>query len=272
MKAVPVAVPGRDDAFKDARTKCAATLAEATKHLEATAKEQARVEALIKAPLTTGYTPRALQFPRAKTTYRDVPLNSPYSKVSTGRRLALARWIVNRRNPLAARVAVNHVSARHFGEPLVGSMSDFGLRTPRPPLADVLDWLAVELIDSGWSLKHLHRLIVTSQAYRMRSSDSGTDDPNARRDPDNRYAWRMNSRRMEGEVIRDSVLYLSGASTRRSAARTSRSSSPSRGPAGRFTIGRPATNASRCCPPSTRPTSRNATDVTRRSFPSSRWP
>ena len=210
LKAVPVAVPGRDDAFKDARTKCAATLAEATKHLEATAKEQARVEALIKAPLTTGYTPRALQFPRAKTTYRDVPPNSPYSKVSTGRRLALARWIVDRRNPLAARVAVNHVWARHFGEPLVGSMSDFGLRTPRPPLADVLDWLAVELIDSGWSLKHLHRLIVTSQAYRMRSSDSGTDDPNARRDPDNRYAWRMNSRRMEGEVIRDSVLYLSG--------------------------------------------------------------
>ncbi len=173
-------------------------------------KEQARVEALARAPLSTSYTPRALQFPRAKTTYRDVPPNSPYAKVSTGRRLALARWIVDRRNPLAARVAVNHVWARHFGEPLVGSMSDLGLRAPRPELADLLDWLAVELIDSGWSLKHLHRLIVTSEAYRMRSSATGPDDPNIRLDPDNHYAWRMNPRRMEGEVIRDTVLFLAG--------------------------------------------------------------
>ncbi len=130
----------------------------------------AKAEAAAKAPLTTEYTPRPLEFPRAKTTYRDTPSNAPYKKVSTGRRLALARWIVDRRNPLTARVAVNHVWARHFGEPLVDSMYDFGLRTPRPEHHELLDWLAVEFMESGWSFKHLHRLILTSQAYRMRSA------------------------------------------------------------------------------------------------------
>ncbi len=145
-----------------------------------------------------------------KTTYRDTPSNAPYSKISTGRRLALARWIVDRRNPLAARVAVNHVWARHFGEPLVASVYDFGLRTPTPLHHELLDWLAVEFMESGWSFKHLHRLIVTSRAYRMRSSDSGPGDPNVAIDPDNRYFWRMDVRRMEGEVVRDSILYLAG--------------------------------------------------------------
>ncbi len=90
-------------------------------------------------------------------------------------------------------------------------MSDFGLRAPRPELADLLDWLAVELIESGWSLKHLQRLIVTSEAYRMQSSTAGGDDANARIDPDNHDLWRMNARRMEGEVIRDSLLFLAGS-------------------------------------------------------------
>ena len=116
-----------------------------------------KAEAASKAPLTTAYTPRPLEFPRAKITYRDTPSNAPYSKISTGRRLALARWIVDRRNPLTARVAVNHVWARHFGEPLVASLFDFGLRTPRPEHHALLDWLAVEFMESGWSLKHLHR-------------------------------------------------------------------------------------------------------------------
>jgi chemotaxis protein histidine kinase CheA len=200
-----------DDAkSKDARAKAAASLGESQARLAKADKQLAQAQSLARGPLTIDYTPRPLEFPRAKTTYRDTPSNAPYSKVSTGRRLALARWIVNRRNPLAARVAVNHVWARHFGEPLVGAMSDFGLRSARPELSDLLDWLAVELMDSGWSLKHLHRLIVTSEAYRMRSSDTGPDDPNLRIDPDNRYAWRMDARRMEGEVIRDSLLLLAG--------------------------------------------------------------
>ncbi len=211
LEALLVVPTGKDDAAaREARSKVSAKLAEARVGRIAAVKEREKAESLDRAPLTTEYTPRALEFPRAKTTYRDVPPNSPYSKVSTGRRLALARWIVDRGNPLAARVAVNHVWARHFGEPLVASVSDFGLRSPRPELADLLDWLAVELMESGWSLKHLHRLICTSEAYRMRSSADGPGDPNLRGDPDNRYAWRMNARRMEGEVIRDTLLALSG--------------------------------------------------------------
>jgi hypothetical protein len=170
----------------------------------------AKAEAALKTPLTTAYTPRPLEFPRAKITYRDTPSNAPYSPVSTGRRLALARWIAARRNPLTARVAVNHVWARHFGEPLVASTYDFGLRTPRPEHQALLDWLAVEFMESGWSFKHLHKLIVASRAYRMRSSESGPDDPNLKIDPDNHYIWHTEPKRMEGEVVRDSVLFLAG--------------------------------------------------------------
>ena len=193
---------------KDARAKAAASLVDARGRLTTARESLARAEALVKRPPSTEYAPRPLEFPRAKTTYREAPSNAPYSKISTGRRLALADWIVGRGNPLAARVAVNHVWARHFGAPLVGAMSDFGLRSVRPESIDLIDWLAVELMESGWSLKHLHRLIVLSQAYRMRSNDSGPTDPNRRIDADNRYLWRMNAGRMEGEVIRDSLLFM----------------------------------------------------------------
>ncbi len=188
--------------------KADAALAEARGRLDAAEKHLDQARAADKTLRNTAYTPRPLEFPRAKTTYRDVPSTAPYAKVSTGRRLGLARWIVDQRNPLAARVAVNHIWDRHFGEPLVSSVSDFGLRAPRPELQELLDWLAVELMESGWSLKHLHRLIVTSRAYGMRSSADGSDDPNLRIDADNHYIWRMNPRRMEGEVIRDSLLLL----------------------------------------------------------------
>ncbi len=200
----------KNESLRLARVKAAAELVQARARLAASEPILAKAEAASKAPLTTAYTPRPLEFPRAKITYRDTPSNAPYSRISTGRRLALARWIVDRRNPLTARVAVNHVWARHFGEPLVASLYDFGLRTPRPEHQALLDWLAVEFMESGWSFKHLHKLIVTSQAYRMRSSESGPDDPNVKIDPDNRYLWRMNLKRMEGEVVRDSVLFLAG--------------------------------------------------------------
>jgi hypothetical protein len=203
--------PGqKGDPFKDARAKAAAALVEARSRLAAADRQCASAAAAAKAPLTTAYTPRPLEFPRAKTTYRDTPSNAPYSKVSTGRRLALAHWIVDRRNPLTARVAVNHVWARHFGEPLAGSVYDFGLRTPQPEHHKLLDWLAVELMESAWSFKHLHRLILTSRAYRMSTSGDGPGDPNVSIDPDNRYVWRMNVRRMEGEVLRDCILLLAG--------------------------------------------------------------
>ncbi len=137
------------------------------------------------------------------------PLGPTYPKVSTGRRLALARWIVDRRNPLTARVAVNHIWLRHFGRPLVESVEDFGLRSPRPPLADLLDDLAVEFMENGWSMKHLHRLIVTSKAYRM-SSGAGLANRSGEKDPDNKLFWRMNTRRLEAETVRDAVLYVAG--------------------------------------------------------------
>ncbi|MBP3955212.1 PSD1 domain-containing protein [Gemmata sp. G18] len=130
---------------------------------------------------------------------------------STGRRLALAKWIGARENPLTARVAVNHIWMRHFGRPLVNNVADFGLRTPAPAQQQLLDWLAVEFMEREWSAKHLHRLIVTSAAYRMSSSNRGASAGNLTADPDNNFYWRANSRRMEAEAVRDSLLWLAGA-------------------------------------------------------------
>src|SRR5262249_6431426 len=90
-----------------------------------------------------------------------------YGKVSSGRRLALARWLTARENPVAARVAVNHIWLRHFGTALVPSVFDFGAAGLPPSHPALLDWLAAELMDTGWSMKKLHRLIVTSQTYRQ---------------------------------------------------------------------------------------------------------
>lgn len=147
---------------------------------------------------------------------------------SSGRRLALARWIASDQNPLTARVAVNHIWLRHFGQPLVASVFDFGLAGQPPTHPELLDWLAAELMQPSqrlrhsatgtrwetmtehaapWSLKHLHRLIVTSRAYR---SQSAFDAESAKIDPENRALWRMNPRRLEAEVVRDSVLHVCG--------------------------------------------------------------
>ncbi|MFP6859463.1 MAG: DUF1549 and DUF1553 domain-containing protein [Roseibacillus sp.] len=128
---------------------------------------------------------------------------------SSGRRTMLAKWITNRENPLTARVAVNHVWMRHFGEPLVESVSDFGRRAKRPVHAELLDYLAAEFMESGWSFRHLHRLMVTSRAYRMSSSNAGGEAAMGV-DAANQFYWRMNPRRMESEVLRDSLLQLAG--------------------------------------------------------------
>jgi len=138
----------------------------------------------------------------------DLPAVFPSS--TTGRRLALAKWITARENPLTARVAVNHIWLRHFGEPLVPDVVDFGRRSPAPPQQKLLDWLAVEFMESGWSMKHLHRLIVTSAAYRMRSTSAGAPPANMAADPENRLLWRRTPQRMEGELIRDAALFLAG--------------------------------------------------------------
>ena len=128
---------------------------------------------------------------------------------STGRRTALANWITDRRNPLTARVAANHIWMRHMGTPLVPTVFDFGHNGTRPAHPELLDWLAVELIDSGWSMKHLHQVIVNSAAYRMGSSLAGGEAA-ARIDPDNRYWWRRVAIRLESQVVRDSILAYTG--------------------------------------------------------------
>ena len=147
---------------------------------------------------------------------------------SSGRRLALARWVADSRNPLTARVAVNHIWLRHFGRALVTSVFEFGLSGETPSHPELLDWLASELVEPSmvparddtvlgwtrgtpasrpWSMKHLHRLIVTSRAYR--SASSRLEKPLAT-DPDNILVWRMPARRMDAETVRDSILSVSG--------------------------------------------------------------
>jgi hypothetical protein len=133
-----------------------------------------------------------------------------YPKQSTGRRSALARWIVDPANPLTARVAVNHIWARHFGAPLVANTFDFGLKAPKPELLELLDYLAKRLLDSDWDMKALHREIVTSQAFRRASNGDETSMTASKAiDPDNRYHWRFNTLRLEAEAVRDSVLLSS---------------------------------------------------------------
>lgn len=134
----------------------------------------------------------------------------PFPQTSTGRRTALANWMTDPKHPLPARVAVNHIWMRHMGKPLVPTVFDFGLKGTPPTHPELLDWLAVELVESGWSMKHLHRLIVTSQAYRMSSSNAGASVDNETRDPENRFYWRANPVRMEAQSLRDSLLHLAG--------------------------------------------------------------
>ena len=159
----------------------------------------------------TRFTPIKAAF-KALESPADKEENYPasYSPTSTGRRYALAKWITSDQNPLTARVAVNHVWLRHFGYPLVDSTFDFGLRAPEPLHRDLLDLLAVELINSGWSFRHLHRLIVSSDTYALSASAAKAKPATVSRDPNNDLFWRMNSRRMESQVVRDSLLLLAG--------------------------------------------------------------
>ena len=148
----------------------------------------------------------------AKST-RDDP-TPKFHPTSTGRRSALAKWITDRRNPLTARVAANHIWARHMGQPLVASVYDFGPHGSTPTHPKLLDWLASELIDNNWSMKHLHRLIVSSATYRMSSSKLAATQAIAatrrKSDQDNKYWWRRVPLRLESQAVRDSVLALAG--------------------------------------------------------------
>ena len=172
------------------------------------------------------YTP----LPGAKKTqedYQNRNAGTPYPTTSTGRRAAFAKWLTDPRHPLPARVAINHIWTRHMGKPLVPTVFDFGRKGTPPTHPELLDWLAVELIEHNWSMKHIHRLIVTSQVYRLSSSSrmgtlarpdaaddpsnaDGQECPSSIADPDNRFYWRMNPVRMEAQIVRDSLLSLAG--------------------------------------------------------------
>jgi hypothetical protein len=131
----------------------------------------------------------------------------PASAKTTGRRLALANWIASPDNPLTARVMVNRIWQYHFGRGIVRSSSNFGLQGDRPTHPELLDWLAAEFVRRGWSMKALHRLILTSNAYRMSSRGN---DRALSADPANDLFWRFDMRRLTAEEIRDSILALSG--------------------------------------------------------------
>ena len=123
-------------------------------------------------------------------------------------RLELAKWITDPKNPLTARVIVNRVWQRHFGKGLVPSTSDFGLRGEAPTHPGLLDWLALDFVRHGWSLKHLHRRIVSSRTYQMACAD--TPD-NLTSDPGNTLCWKSNRQRLDAESLRDTLLLISGA-------------------------------------------------------------
>ena len=171
------------------------------------------LETARKAALTPGQSynslPGALKTPESNLE-TDESRRKPYPETSTGRRTALANWLTHPRNPLAARVAVNHIWARHFGKPLVPTVFDFGRKGTPPTHPELLDWLAVEFRESGWSMKHLHRQIVTSKTYRLTSSSAFASPETVSADPENRYYWRANPVRMEAQLVRDSLLHLAG--------------------------------------------------------------
>ncbi|QDU81991.1 Planctomycete cytochrome C [Polystyrenella longa] len=195
-----VAVAEAELALLDARVK--QDLAERSEEKDAGKKKSA----IDKAAKTVESSTKALAELNAKELAADYePLTETYPKTSSGRRLAFARWLADRNNPLTARIAVNQLWMRHFGEPLVETTFDFGLNGKPSSHPELLDWLAVELMENGWQLKHIHRLMTTSHLYRIQANVSGHES-NLAQDQDNHYLWRMNRRRAEAEVVRDSVL------------------------------------------------------------------
>lgn len=144
--------------------------------------------------LTDGRTPFDVQppWPGAKT---------------TGRRLAFARWLVSPDHPLTARVMVNRIWFHHFGHGIVATLDNFGKTGTRPTHPELLDWLAKEFVDSGWSIKAMHRLMMTSTTYRQSSKSS---DAQRTLDPQNQLFSRMPLRRLGAEEIRDSMLLVAG--------------------------------------------------------------
>jgi hypothetical protein len=139
---------------------------------------------------------------------RELPMIVPGSEGSSGRRLALARWIARPEHPLTARVLINRLWQHHFGRGLVPTPNDFGRTGIKPLHPELLDYLASEFVAGGWRLKRMHKLILMSRAYQM---SSRADNASARAtDEANERFWRQNPRRAEAEVLRDTILGVSG--------------------------------------------------------------
>ena len=142
-------------------------------------------------------------------TYGNPPVTLPPSTPHTsGRRLALAEWLVSPENPLTTRVIVNRIWHHHFGRGIVPTLDNFGKMGELPTHPELLDWLAVEFVKQGWSIKQMHRLIMTSDAYKMASQFDDAGD--MAKDPQNRYGWRFRQQRIDAEILRDQVLAVSG--------------------------------------------------------------
>jgi hypothetical protein len=129
------------------------------------------------------------------------------ANVEGGRRAALANWLADPKNPMTARVMVNRIWQGHFGTGIVASSSDFGTVGERPTNQPLLDYLAATFVETGWSVKKMHRLIMLSNAYQQ---SSAAREPALAADPENKLLWRYPRHRVEGEVLRDAMLLTSG--------------------------------------------------------------
>ena len=140
---------------------------------------------------------------------KPVAIIPPAGIESTGRRTALADWLTRPDHPLTTRVIVNRVWQYHFGRGLVATASDFGKLGEPPSHPELLDWLARRFVEDGWSFKKMHRLLVTSMTYRQ-SATSPASEAALKKDPENRLWWKMTTRRLDAEQIRDTILATTG--------------------------------------------------------------
>ena len=142
-------------------------------------------------------------------TYGNPPTElPPASGRTSGRRRALAEWLASPLNPLTARVIVNRIWHHHFGRGIVATLDNFGRMGDPPTHPELLDWLAVEFMKHGWSVKEMHRLIMTSEAYQM--SSAYDDEVVREKDAQNQYLWRYRAQRLDAEIVRDSILAAGG--------------------------------------------------------------
>ena len=154
-----------------------------------------------------GFLQVLMRAPDAEKRWKTGP---PKNARTSFQRAALAHWLTDTdagAGPLLARVIVNRLWQHHFGHGIVATPSDFGTQGARPTHPELLDWLAGELIRNGWHLQALHKLIMTSAAYRQ---NDDWDEARHKIDPDNALLWRRAPQRLEGEVIRDAMLAVSG--------------------------------------------------------------